>query len=150
MVLHIADCILVVERKAAGRPLREEWVSDTIRSRENNTCRLTDQQGSWRDPLAVYPIFQLPKASLTRQGSLPLPLHEMLCAFLGDDLAAWVCAGCEIESPVASHWLVLRSAAETFAHRFWSVEPLEGCPLKVSCSPTAVLMTACSFHSQVN
>ena len=55
----------------------------------------------------------------------------MLCAFLGDDVAEWVCAGCRIESLLASHWLVLRSAADTFARGFWRVEPLEGYPCKV-------------------
>ncbi|KAL2756010.1 hypothetical protein ACRALDRAFT_2042239 [Sodiomyces alcalophilus JCM 7366] len=123
--------VRLFERSGPGKPLRDAWVADTIRRREDNTCRLTGRKGTWRDPLAVYPILQLPEASLGQLGNLPRPLHEILYAFLGDDIAEWVCAGCRIESPLANHWLVLRSAAETFALGFWRVEPMEGYPHKL-------------------
>lgn len=130
--------ILTVERSEPGNPLRDAWVADTIRTREGNSCRLTGKQGSWRDPLAVYPILTLPDASLERLGNLPPPLEEILFAFLGEDVAAWACAGCKLESPLAGHWLVLKSAAETFAQGFWRVEPMEGYPSKVGSDPVPI------------
>lgn len=141
---------MVVEYEGPGKPLRDAWVADTIMSREDHSCRLTGQKGSWCDPLAVYPILRFRKASLARLQNLPQALHEMLCTFLGDDLAAWVSAGCTIESPVASHWLVLRSVAETFARGFWRVEPMEGYPSKVSCDPTAAFVDVFCKHRQGN
>jgi hypothetical protein len=62
-------------------------------------------------------------------------MNEMLYTFLGDSAAAWVCAGCTIESPLACHWLLRQSAAETFAQEFWKVEPVHGYPSKVCSRP---------------
>ena len=107
------------------------WVADTIRSRDGNTCWITGQSGSWRDPLGIYPVLQLREASLAQLADLPPSLREMLVAFRGDEVAEWVCGGCGIESALASLWLLLRSAADAFARGFWRIEPLRRYPLKV-------------------
>ncbi|KAH6621480.1 hypothetical protein B0J18DRAFT_432607 [Chaetomium sp. MPI-SDFR-AT-0129] len=145
----VSDWIFIVEavtRHGSPPPTLDAKTQDDIRSRDGNRCCISGNTGTRRDPLTVLPILPLPTAWATAE----IRVRNMLESFFSsEDLETWLFSAeyPELCGPHESHWLVQKSAAETFAKGYVKLEKLgesglEFCVCPVEIGPNQLLAPA--------
>ncbi|KAI9058910.1 hypothetical protein FKP32DRAFT_1635136 [Trametes sanguinea] len=118
-------------------PATDAAVCSAIAKRDGGKCCITGKPGTLWDPLVVVPILPYPTGWLTDQDRI----MEVLDAFFTSGYREWwlaVARHPDCVSPYYNHWLVLKSAAQTFAQGQVELSRLQSSMIEFEVQPVLI------------